>query len=972
MHASLPFFGRALAGALVLGAFATTALAQAPRPWLDWRTVETENFVLHYPERYRAWSMELAERIEGIRTQVGGIVGFTPKRRVTIIVDDPFNDANGTAYTALDAPSIVLWPTPPDPREEIGNFRIWGELVATHEFAHVAHLARASRNRWRNLLWAISPVPLGPIALGAPRWAIEGYATYVEGRVTGSGRPNHAWRAAILRQFALEGRLPSYGSLSSATSTWESGSFAYLAGSAFLEWLARREGDSSVTALWHRMTAKTQRSFDEAFAGVYGGAPAQLYGRFVAELTADALTLERALDRQAMVTGTLVQRLTRATGDPAISPDGRFVALAVRRTDAPSEVVIWKTEDEPDTLAQRRHDAQRSRDPDDIPDRSFYPAAKRVIISLLAADGAPYETPRWLPDNRHLLLTRRMPTSDGSLLSDVFRWSAEDGSLTRITRGAGLRDVDPSADGRWGAAVRCLSGWCDLVRVDLGTGAVSVLAAGSSTRNFYRPRVSRLTGEIVAAEQSGDRWRIVRVNPASGDVRYADPDDGVTRYDATFDVDGRTIIATSEAGGIPNLERFSADGAVARHLTAVTGAAVAADVSPDGALWFLSLHAGGYDLRRLRPDSASVARAGNLLQVTTNALADTLSPVLPPRGRLATEGRRPARAPVSAERIYGVGPDVLRYIPGVSTGYGGSSVQLALLRSDPIGRLSGMFLAVVGAGALPEGLSLNLTSRKWRTEITTTGWVSHEAPSRHSAFAAALGLDLARFGGALRLRRQRSGDGGETIGTLALLGERQEPSELAATTRTAAIAVLDLRRRQRDATTRFQQDLQLHAEGGNTEAGAYLRQRASFLFGVSGHATPLTTLRLGYGTVGGGEGSVRERYVIGGFASPLIEPILDARRVDAPAYPLGSASGSTFSTYRLAVPFRGFELFYSGASPDMFHSAYRSYGVELREHVGSIAALGTPAASLLAGFARAVDEPVKKEWRYYVSMMLTP
>ena len=344
MHASLPFcrsgWRRPLRRTLVaLAALVAVpqARAQQPRPWLDWRTVETEHFVFHYPSAYRAWTLALAQRMEGVRDQVGKVVGFVPQRRVHIVVDDPVNDANGTAFTTLDAPTIVLWPTPPDPREEIGNFRVWGELVATHEFAHMAHLTRPSRNRLRGLLWSLSPVPLGPIAANAPRWVIEGYATYVEGRVTGTGRPNHAWRAAVLRQFALEGRLPSYGQLS-ANGGWQTGNFAYLAGSAYFDWLSRREGDSSVTALWRRMTAKTVRSFDDAFVGVYGGGPAELYGRFVAEVTADALAFDRALSRDALVPGTLVQRLVRNTGDPAISPDGRFVALAVRHTTLPKRV----------------------------------------------------------------------------------------------------------------------------------------------------------------------------------------------------------------------------------------------------------------------------------------------------------------------------------------------------------------------------------------------------------------------------------------------------------------------------------------------------------------------------------------------------------------------------------------------------------------------------------------------------------
>jgi dipeptidyl aminopeptidase/acylaminoacyl peptidase len=408
-----------VAAVLGLALWPHALLAQAlVRPWLDWRTTETEHFAFHYPAEYREWTRALAARIEGVRQQVQGVVGSGPSARVQIVVDDPGNASNGFAFTPLDAPTIVFWPTPPDPRSEIGNYRVWQELLATHEYAHVAHLTRPSRNRLQRLLYALSPVPIGPIAAKSPRWVLEGYATYVEGRVTGTGRPNNAWRAAMLRQFALEGRLPSYAGLN-ASGGWDGGSFAYLAGSAYLEWLAKREGDSSVVALWRRMTAVTDRSFDQAFVGIYGDSPAALYGRFSAEVTAEALGLERAMRREGIVNGSLVQRLARTTGDPAVSPDGRFVALTVRRPDAPSELVVWRTAPAPDTARRRRVAEQQRRDPDDVPDRMFYPPPKKAVITLVTTDGAPYETPRWLGDNRHLLVTRRLPQRDGSIRPDL-------------------------------------------------------------------------------------------------------------------------------------------------------------------------------------------------------------------------------------------------------------------------------------------------------------------------------------------------------------------------------------------------------------------------------------------------------------------------------------------------------------------------------------------------------------------------
>jgi Tol biopolymer transport system component len=955
--------------ALLLTAYHSPLSAQgaAPRPWLHWHTAETQHFVLHYPSAYREWTLSLAERIEALRGQVEQVIGYAPSRRVHIIVDDPVNDPNGYAFTPLDAPTIVLWPVSPDPRSEIGDYAIWQELLVTHEFAHVAHLTRPSRNGWQRFIRSLSPVPLGPIATKAPRWLTEGYATYVEGRVSGSGRPNHAWRAAVLRQFALEGRLPSYGQLG-GSSAWRGGSFAYLAGSAFLEWLARREGDSSIVFLWRRLTAKTDRSFDAAFSGLYGGSPAEMYGRFTVELTADAVELRRQLERSRLVEGTLVQRLVRSTGDPAISPDGRFVALTIRKNEAPSKLVVWRTADEPDTLAAARRAAQQRRDPEDVPDRSFYPPPRKEVATLVASDGAPYETPRWFADDRRLLVSRLMPASDGTVRPDLFIWNAEDGTLDRVTRGAALRDADPSSDGQWAAAVRCEHGWCDLVRIDLASKVVRVLRPGSVARNYYRPRVSHTTGEIVVAEQFGDRWRIARVSSETGELRYADPDDGVNRYDATFDVDGVSIVATSERGGFMNLERLSTNGGEPMLLTRLTGAAVAADVAPDSTLWFLSLQSSGYDLRRLRPDTAQIVST-----LPSIRDGDALSSVLPPHRALTSDtASRAARAPRPAERSYGIGPSRVRYLPGAATGFGGTTTTLSIVRSDPVGRLGVSVTGAVGPAALPAGGSVTLTSRAKRTVVGLSGWSSHEAPSRELTTALDAGLDLSRLGAALRLDRTMVMSAGELTSTIAVLSEWQRPTSLSYATRTAGVTSLVGTLRQSDEDVRYVLQLSALGELGNTAGGRYARQRSSLLFGTARGFRSLATARFAYGTIGMGDGKERESYVVGGFRSALVEPLFDARRVDAPAYPLGSATGANFASYRVGLPIEPIEIFYSGVTTDFFQTQLRAYGAEFRQRVPAVAALGTPEVDVVTGFARARDEPVRGNWRYYVSFALRP
>src|SRR5688500_2309435 len=167
-----------LAAALLLALAPRGIVAQSSlvRPGLDWMTVRTRHFEIHYPAAMSQWTLDLASRIDGVRDAVSAFVGYAPPRRVTVIIEDPLNQSNGFANVPLDRPFIVLWPTPPDPSGMLGSYRGWSELLAVHEFAHVAHLVRPTRNPGEQRFWQWMPIRLGPITRRAPRWAVEGYA----------------------------------------------------------------------------------------------------------------------------------------------------------------------------------------------------------------------------------------------------------------------------------------------------------------------------------------------------------------------------------------------------------------------------------------------------------------------------------------------------------------------------------------------------------------------------------------------------------------------------------------------------------------------------------------------------------------------------------------------------------------------------------------------------------------------------
>ena len=629
----------------------------------------------------------------------------------------------------MKRPLINVWASPPDPRDDIGDYRSWGQMLVAHEFGHIVHLTRPSRNTWTRRVWESMPANIGPIALRAPRWVVEGYATFIEGRVTGSGRPHSAWRAAFLRQWAIEGQLPRYEYLDD-WGAYAGGSFAYLAGSAFIEWLADTHGDSSLVDVWRRLSARQNRTFDEAFTGVYGESAAALYGRFTAELTMKSLDIAQTMAAATNDTGTIVQRLARSTGDPAISTDGQRVAIVLRSAVAPSRVVIWKTAFEPDTLRRRRDSLLLARDPEDVPARSIYPPSKTALFTLRARGGAPYESPRFLHDGR-VLLSRSTPRGDGTFVDDLYLWNPEGSSVHRLTRRASLREPDPAPDGHTAVATHCSGGWCSLVIVKLDDGSVSPLLSASDDRSFFRPRFSPDGKTVLVSVHRNGTWRLATVDVAARELTVIDPDDGANRYDAAW-MGASDIVAVSDKSGIAEIITLNLASRELRTLSGVTGAAVAPEPNPrDGSVWFLSLYSRGYDLRRLTPTKET-----NVPHVVASARLVPALSVPPAPIQLATNA-------VSEPRRFGFTPRLFRWLPQPSLDADGASAALALISRDVIGRSEVLLAGAYGDPGSWRGGTLSGMWAGWGADLRVTlfdakqllsdSWVSFSPPcqSRH-------------------------------------------------------------------------------------------------------------------------------------------------------------------------------------------------------------------------------------------------
>ncbi len=560
--------------ALLALALTSSALAQGPSA--DWRTLSTPHFHVSFPSEFEAFARHAGESLEAAYPRVIASIAGSPPLPIEVVVRDPRGTANGAAIPWLDRPQIVLWAYPPDADSDTGRFSDWIDILSVHELAHVIHLARPGEGPL-SLAARFSPAPLGPLVFRCPRWVYEGYATRLEGELTGSGRPGSAYQEMVLRQLAVEGKLPSYGKLS-LTRGWLSGSLAYLVGSAYLGWLDARGGADRLPELWRALEG--WRSFDAAFRSVFGDAPEPLYEKFLGEAKARAQEQAGRLEKDGLVEGELWRRLEGGTASLSVSPDG--TRLLARRDSSPrsSSLAVWEVADGSSI---------------EMPPRWTLPRA----------NGYSASDPRWLPDGREILFARRAPDAEGVLIWDLYLWNPSAGTVHRVTRGAGVADADPAPDGRHAVAVRNRFGISSLVTVDLETGTVTPIpaSAGSGSEGGWlvwsHPRFSPDGREIAVLAHREERWRLVRL-PAQGGaaIELALPGEAVAQ--PAWSPDGTRIWIAADGSGIWNLYEIPVVGGEARARTRVTGGAFSPAPAPDGrSVYFLEFTAKGIDIRRL-------------------------------------------------------------------------------------------------------------------------------------------------------------------------------------------------------------------------------------------------------------------------------------------------------------------------------------------------------------------------------------
>ncbi|MCB9536426.1 MAG: hypothetical protein H6704_09190 [Myxococcales bacterium] len=213
--------------------------ARAGDATLDWRTIDTPNFQLHYPVGLDAVAYRAARLCEEAHRVLSPYFARRATQRVQVVLTDFGDSANGSA-SALPYPHINLFAAPPKLDGNLNDYDDWLRLLVFHEYVHILQL-----DQTRGLPALINALFGGIIApnQNLPSFTLEGGAVWLESATSARGRIHSAIFRGFLRVHALAGALYDIDAITHVPLTWPGANVWYMYGGHFIDWIARTRGE---------------------------------------------------------------------------------------------------------------------------------------------------------------------------------------------------------------------------------------------------------------------------------------------------------------------------------------------------------------------------------------------------------------------------------------------------------------------------------------------------------------------------------------------------------------------------------------------------------------------------------------------------------------------------------------------------------------------------------------------------------
>ncbi len=540
-------------------------------PRLQWETLETPHFLIHYHRDLASLAGDLANKAERIHRQGSAFFDWTPRKKTHIVLSDRIDVANGMA-TPLPYNTIFLFATPPTDIDGLEDYDDWLRIVLQHEYTHILHTDKASNFPLHmRKVFGRAPFfllfPLFPNIL-QPDWAIEGLATYRETDTRlGVGRGQSSYFRALMRMEYHHG-LKSLREINQPLISWPAGSARYLYGVYFYRFLEQRYGEQSIRALIDDYSGfPVPFLLNLSGRRVLGKNYYQLWQEFEHDLQRELGEEIRRIQARGLRQGEVLSHSGYRSGYSRVADDGS---------------VFFLRDDNESVTRLARLDPQ---------------TGQQVELAEVYGSGHFDYHPQ-----AGILLPQLDLERSVNRLYDLYRLDPATGRQQRLTHAGRYHTGSWGPHGKRLLAVHHQAGRYSLHLLDSQGGLLEVLWQGQAEDTVVGDIDWSPRGDLAVASvwRRGRGWNIELFDLRQRRWRELVATRSVEGQ-ARFDASGTYIVYSADHDGVYDIYRLALDGSgQTQRLTRVLGAALHPEVSPDGRwLYYSGLGANGFDLHRI-------------------------------------------------------------------------------------------------------------------------------------------------------------------------------------------------------------------------------------------------------------------------------------------------------------------------------------------------------------------------------------
>ena len=619
--AQLGLFALASLSLLALAAApAARAQEEIPHPELEWKTIETPHFFVHYHQGAERTGRTVAKIAEEIYGPVTSMYNHTPDQKVSFVIRDYDDISNGAAYffdnkIELDAPSMDF---------EFRGTHNWLRNVVTHEFTHIVEIQTTMKfgrrmpalylqwlgyesERRPDVLYGYPNVIVSYPYSGfvVPAWFAEGVAQYNRTNLRYDFWDSH--RDMILRSYALDTNMLSWDEMGIFGKTSLGNESAYNSGFAFVTYLARKYGEDKLAEISRNLASLTEVSIDGAIRRAVGRRGADVYNDWRAAVRADYLSRTSRI-RSNVVEGEPVKfDSTGAVVDPGEiqkiesmmsrdelphSPGG--MSWPCCRFDAMTGFANLYPVFSPDG---KKFAYVSAKGGDYFGLSSLYVYDVETGKEALVRPGVR-TSPAWSPDGSALYYAKSTRDNPHWYLQfDIYRFDLKEAKETRITYGRRALQPSVSPDGRSLAYVVNADGTTNLAVADVDGKNERVITPYAEGEQVYNPKWSPSGDRLVFDYSIKDGRSIMEVRPDGTGLRTLI--EGSDTRTGVFTPDGGRVVFSSDRTGIFNLYSYDVATGATRQITNVLGGAFYPTVNASGDIIYAAYTSLGYKIYRI-------------------------------------------------------------------------------------------------------------------------------------------------------------------------------------------------------------------------------------------------------------------------------------------------------------------------------------------------------------------------------------